>query len=67
MKTLIIIAITLIIAVPALSLADGLGMKTYQEISTHSGHVTKMYDHDEGIVCYVMNGAYRGGISCIRD
>ena len=68
MKTLITIAITLLITIPLAGYAVG-GMIQYQtlDLDKMDSTATKFYDHDEGIICYVIDGFYSGGISCLKD
>lgn len=66
MKTTILTLIAILLTAPALiSAYEGFtgGMQVYEKIKVSSTTITKIYDHDEGVICYVKYDA----ISCVKD
>ena len=73
MKTILTIALTLIIALPAFTYAL-VGwenpLKQYEGIYIeyrNNGDVIKVYDHEENVVCYLHVYNTGGAISCVKD
>lgn len=70
MKLLLCTALLLLI--PAVSMGYEVvvgGMQEYDNIKIRKSQltITKMYDHDEGVICYTVTGYSSQSISCVND